>query len=334
MSTNRLSQPFVMAAAVLAVAGSSAWPAMSQAQGLFGNAAKPIMMVIPTGPGASNDLETRMYGQKLTELTGQAFIADYKPGAGTTLAAAYVAKAAPDGYTLVGVSSSFTAAAALYDNLPYDPLKDFAPVTLMSKRSTVIMAHPSMPFKNVQEYIAYTKANPGAINIATVGSGSGPHINAEWFHMMANTKVTFVHYKSAAAMQSDLLSGRVQMTWASLLTGLPHIRSGNLRLIAIGNTERSPLVADGVPAAEQGMPGYDYGSMYALLAPGGTPPAIVNRLATEFARVVKSPDVAKKLDADGGFAVGSTPQQLSQLLATEIARYRKIVRDGNIKSEQ
>lgn len=297
------------------------------------NPGKPITIVIPTGPGASNDIETRMYGQKFTELTGQAVIGDYKPGAGTTLAPAFVAKSAPDGNTLVAVSSSYSAASALYDNLPFDPLKDLAPVTIMSKRSTVIMAHPSTPYKNVQEYVAFIKANPGVVNVAALGPGSGPHMNAVWFHSLANARVTYVHYKSASAMQSDLLSGRVQLTWASLLTGLPHIKSGKLRLLAIGNSERSPLVPDAPTAAEQGMTGYDYSSMYGLLAPAATPPAVINRLATEFARVAKSPDIAKKLEADGGFAVGSTPQQFGQLLVTEITRYRKIVKDAGIKAE-
>lgn len=295
---------------------------------------KPVTMVVSTGPGASNDVEARMYGQKLSEALGQPFLVDYKPGAGTTLAAIYVAKAAPDGYTLLGVSSSFPAAAALYRPLPYDPIKDFTPLVLMSKRSTVLMTHPSAPFRNIPEYIAYTRANPGVVNIATVGAGSGPHINAAWFHSLVNTRATYIHYKSAAAMQGDLLSGRVHMTYASLLTGLPHIKSGKLRLIALGNAERSPLLPDVLTVAEQGVPGYDYASMFGYLAPAGLPQAIIAKLSTDMARAAKSPDVVKRLETEGGIPVGNTPAQFAQLLSVEISRYRKLVDELGIKPEE
>ncbi len=295
---------------------------------------KPVTMVVSTGPGASNDVEARMYGQKLSEAYGQPFVVDYKPGAGTTLAAIYVAKAAPDGYTLLGVSSSFPAAAALYRPLPYDPVKDFTPLVLMSKRSTVLMAHPSAPFKTIPEYIAYTKANPGIVNIATVGAGSGPHINAAWFHMLVNTKATYIHYKSAAAMQGDLLSGRVHMTYASLLTGLPHIKSGKLRLIALGNAERSPLLPDVLTVAEQGVPGYDYASMFGYMAPAGLPAAIVNKLSVDMAKAARSPDIVKRLETEGGIPIGNTPAQFAQLLSVEINRYRKLVDELGIKPEE
>jgi tripartite-type tricarboxylate transporter receptor subunit TctC len=295
---------------------------------------KPVTMVVSTGPGASNDLEARMYGQKLSESLGQPFVVDYKPGGGTTLAAIYVSKAAPDGYTLLGMSSSFPAAAALYRPLPYDPLKDFTPLSIMSKRSTVLIAHPSAPFKTLQEYIAYSRANPGKVNVATVGAGSGPHINAAWFHSLTNTQATFIHYKSAAAMQSDLMSGRVDITYASLFTGLPHIKSGKMRLLAMGNAERNPQLPDVPTVAELGVAGYDYNSMFGFVGPAGMQPAVVSRLSTEMARAVKSPEVAKRLESEGGMAVGSTPAQLAQILAADVPRYRKLVDELGIKPEE
>ncbi len=295
---------------------------------------KPVTIVVSTGPGASNDLEARMYGQKLSESLGQPFVVDYKPGAGTTLAASHVAKSPPDGYTLLGISSSFPAAAALYKPQPFDPIKDFTPLSLMSKRSTVLVAHPSAPFKNVKEYIAYTRANPGKVNIATVGAGSGPHINAAWFHSLVNTQVTFVHYKSAAGLQSDLMSGRIDMTYGSLLTNLPFIKSGKLHLVAIGNLERSPLVPDVATVAEQGVPGYDYSSMFGFIGPSGIPQSIVNRLGTEMSKAARHPDVVKRLEAEGGFPVGSTPAQFAQLLAVEVSRQLKLVDDLGIKLEE
>ncbi len=295
---------------------------------------RPVTMVVSTGPGASNDLEARMYGQKLGDALGQPFVVDYKPGAGTTLAAIHVAKAAPDGYMLLGISSSFPAAAALYKPQPFDAIKDFTPLSLMSKRTTVLVANPSAPFKNIKEYIAYTKANPGKVNIATVGAGSGPHINAAWFHSLVNTQAIFVHYKSAAGMQTDLMSGRIDMTYGSLLTNLPHIKSGKLHLVAIGNAERSPLLPDVATVAEQGVAGYDYASMFGFIGPAGIPPAIVNRLGTEMAKAARHPDVVKRLEAEGGFPVGSTPAQFAQVLATDVSRQRKLVQELGIKLEE
>ena len=299
-----------------------------------GYPSKPVTMVVATGPGASNDLEARMYGEKLSVALGQPFVVDYKPGAGTSLSAAYVAKSAPDGHTLLCISSSFAAASALYRPLPYDPLKDLAPVSIASKRYTVIVASPGAPFKDLREYIAYTRANPGKVNVATSGAGSGPHINAAWLHSIVNTQVTYIHYKSAAAMQADLLSGRLDVTYGSLFTAVGNIKSGKIRLLAMANSERSPLFPDVPTAAEQGVPGYNYASITGYLAPGGTPPAIVNRLSMEIAKAVKMPDVAKRLEAEGGIPVGSTPAELGQLLAAEIPRYRKLVDELNIKPEE
>lgn len=307
------------------LASTAAWP-----QGNW--PVKPITFVVATAPGASNDIESRMYGQKLSEAFGQPFVMDYKPGAGTSLSAIHVAKAAPDGYTMLCISSSFSAVSALYRSLPYDPIRDFTPVSLMSKRWTVLVVHPSAPFRTVQEYIAYTRANPGKVNIATSGAGSGPHINAAWLHSLVNTQVTYVHYKSAAAMQGDLLSGRVEMTYGSLLTGMPNIKSGKTRILAIGNAERSTVFPD-IPSVAEQVPGYDYSSITGYLAPANLPPAILARLSTEMTRASKAPDVVKRLEAEGGIPVGSTPAQFAQFLAVDIPRYRKLVVELGIKAE-
>lgn len=294
---------------------------------------RQVTIVVPTGPGASTDVEARLYAQKLSERLGRSFVVDYKPGAGQTLGAAYVARAAADGHTLLTVSGSFTATPALM-SLPYDTARDFAPISLMSNRATVILAHPSVPYKTVPEFVAFARAHPGEINVATNGSGGSPHLNAAWFHNLTNTKVTFVHYKAAAAAQTDLMAGRVAVTFTTLLSGLPHIRASKLRALGIASSERSAMLPGMPTAAEQGVTGYNYASWLGIVAPAATPPAIVERLNGELVRIAKLPDVMAKLEADGGNTVGSTAQELRQVILAEIARYRKIVADNGIRLEE
>ena len=311
----------------------SALPAMAQAPA-DSYPTKPVTMIVPFGPGASTDSETRLYARKLAELTGGNFLVDYKPGAGTTTGTAYVAKAAPDGYTLLSFTSGFTSAPALYKQLPYDPIKDFAPVSLMTKRTIVIASPASAPFRNIAEYITYTRAHPGEINIATPGSGSGPHLNMAWLQGLIGTKVTYVHYKGTAPAMVDLLAGRVHVVATTLNTALPQIKSGKLRAIAIGNAERSPLLPDAQTVIEQGVPGYDYSSPFGFVAPGGTPAAIVNRINAELVKVARAADIVKAVEADGGLLIAGSPEQLRQLIAREINLYRKLAQDTGIKLEE
>ena len=296
--------------------------------------ARPVTLIVPFGPGASTDSETRLYARKLAELTGGSFLVDYKPGAGTTTGTAYVAKAAPDGYTLLSFTSGFTSAPALYRQLPYDPIKDFAAVSLMSKRAIVLASPSTAPFRNINEYVAYTRSHPGEINIATPGSGSGPHLNMAWLQGLVGTKVTYVHYKGTAPAMVDLLAGRVDMVATTLNTALPQIKAGKLRAIAIGNAERSSLLPDAPTVIEQGVPGFDYSSPFGFVAPGGTPAAIVNRINAELVKVARAPDIIRTMDADGGMLIAGTPEQMRQLIAREITLYRKLVQDTGIKLEE
>ena len=291
---------------------------------------KPVTIVVPFGPGASSDIETRLYAQNLTQALGQSFVTDYKPGAGGTTGAAYVSKAAPDGYTLLATSGSLTATAALNPDLPFDPLRDFSPISLMSQRTTVFAAYPALPFNNIQEYIAYTRANPGKINLGTPGIGSSPHLNGAWFHSLVNTKITFVHYKATALNLNDLLAGRTDIFLGTGLSALPHLKSGKLKLLGIANATRSPMLPGALTAIEQGVPDYDYASLFGIIAPARVPTAIIDKLAGELIRISKLPDVIKRIEADGGFMVGSTPAQFQTIIATEIARYKKIVKESGI----
>ena len=295
---------------------------------------RPVSIVIAFGPGASTDIETRIYTQKLTEYTGQPFVIDYKPGAGTTIGSAFVARAAPDGHTLYAITGSFNTSAALFPKLAYDPIKDFAPISIMSGRTTLIVTHPDRPYKTLKEYIAYARANPGKVNVATTGAGGSPHLNAAWFHQLINANVTYVHYKSSAAAQIDLMAGLTDFYLSTTLSAVPHLKSGKQRALAIANLERSPIFPDLLTASELGAPGFDYSSIFGFITQAAVPQPIIARLAAELQRTAKAPDVAKKIEADGGFMIGSTPAQFREVLVTEISRYRKIAQDNKISLDE
>ena len=294
----------------------------------------PVTVVIAFAPGASTDIETRIYTQKLIEYTGQSFVIDYKPGGGTTIGNAFVAKAVPDGYTLQAITGGFNASPALYPKLTYDPIRDFAPISLMSRRTTMIVTNAMTPYKTLREYIAYARANPGKVNVATTGAGGSPHLNAAWFHQIINARPTFVHYKASAPAQTDLIAGRVDLYFTTALSAVPHLKSGKQRALAIANLERSPLFPDLLPASELGAPGFDYSSIFGFITQAAVPQAIIAKLAADLQKAARDPEVSKRIEADGGFMVGSTPAQFREVIVTEIARFRKIVQENNIVLEE
>jgi tripartite-type tricarboxylate transporter receptor subunit TctC len=325
--------PAALAAAWLSITGlATLSPATSLAQSDY--PAKAVQVVIPYAPGGTTDVEARLYAQKLGDALGKSFVLDFKPGAGSVFGSNLVAKAAPDGYTILMTTASIAVSPALVKDLPYDPAKDFASVSLMSKRATLLLMHPSNPFKTFPEYLAYAKANPGKINFGTSGAGGIIHLSGAWLSSLTNTQVTFVHYKGSGQMYTDLLAGRVHVTPVTFTTGLPYIRSGKLVPLVVTSAERSKLL-DMPTVAEQGVPGYEYPSWFGVLAPAGTPAPIVNRLSAELAKIARSPEVVKKLaEADGSFMVGSTPEQFRQMIVTETARWKKLVQDTGIKLEE
>ncbi len=295
---------------------------------------KPVMLVVPLAAGGPVDTEMHLYTPKMRELLGQSFIVDYKLGAAGTIAGAYVAKAAPDGYTLLVVNGAFSTFPALYKDLSFDVIKDFAPVSLASKRGQLLLVSPTFPAKNYVEYIAYAKANPGKINLGTTGAGSGTHLSGAWLHSATNTKATFVHYKGTGPLLPDLMAGRLDVTVAALPPALPLIRSGKLRALAMMGDRRTPFLPDLATVAEQGVPGYDYSGYTGFFAPAATPVAIVNKLSDAFVRMVRLPEVTARLEADGNVVIGSTPAQFHQLLVSEADRWRKVVADAGIKLEE
>jgi tripartite-type tricarboxylate transporter receptor subunit TctC len=318
-----LALPFALCVAPLHVQ-AQAWPT------------RPVTLVVPTAAGGSADSEARLYANKLTENNpGRQFLVEAKPGAGTTIGTAYVAKSAPDGHTLLMVTSSFTIAPAFYKNLPYDSFKDFAPASLMSKRATVLVMNPGLPIRNMQEYVAYAKAHPGEINFATTGGGSIIHLAAAWMEAATNTRVTYVHYKGIG-MYPDLFSGRVNMLLTPIAIVVPHIKAGKLRVLAVTSGERSPLMPDLPTLAEQGIPGgVEYPSWLGVMAPAGTPAATINRISSEFAKLAKVPDIVQKMvNEEGNRMYGTGPEPLRQLIQAEIVRWQKLVQDTGIKLEE
>ena len=297
---------------------------------------KPLTIVLPFTSGASSDIETRLYMPRLIEGLGQSIIIDYKPGGGSSIGTIYVAKSAPDGYTILYVTAGFTVYPAFFplDKLPYDPIKDLAPVSLITKRGAMLLVHPSLGVKTFPEYLAYAKANPDKINFGTSGGGGILHIVGAWLHSATNTKATFIHYKGAGPMYIDLIAGRLTAAPAVMFVGLPYVKSGKLIPIANMGAERSRYLPEVKTLAEYGVTGYDYVSWSGYLAPARTPEAILNRLSAEFAKVAKAPEVIKRMDADGAEMVGSTSEQFRQSLLVETARWRRVVQENNIKLEE
>ena len=317
------------ALALLAFLALPAW-----AQGTADNwPVKPVTLVVPFAAGGPVDIEARRHARKLGELSNQSFLVDYKPGAGETIGTTFVARAAPDGYTVLVASSSFTISPYLYKGLAYDITRDFTPVSLVSQRSSLILAHPSFTVKNFADFLGYAKANPGKMNYGTSGAGGVAHLAGAWLAGLTGIKVTFVHYKGAGPLQVDMVAGRVETGAMNVLAALPHIKSGKLVPIALQSDTRSPLLP-GIPTvAEQGVAGYNYRGWFGIVAPAATPAAVVNRLSDLFSKTAKSADVAGPLAAEGVDTVGSTPAQFRAMIAAENERWKKLIQENGIRLE-
>ncbi len=310
----------------LAIAGGAA-----HAQGY---PSKPVRIIVPFAPGGPADLLPRLIGPKLTESWGQPVVIENKPGAAGNIGMDQGAKAAADGYTLViGPNGNLVVNPHLYPNLPYDVVRDFAPVTLIATFSNVLVVNPEVPAKSVSELIALAKAKPGTLSYGSPGIGSQPHLGGEFLKLMAGIDVVHVPYNGTAPALRDLLGGQIAFMFAQTSSALPHIQSGKVRALGVASARRTPLLPDLPTIAEAGLPGFEAVSWYALLAPAGTPRDIVAKLQAEIARILQLPDIREKLAAQGGEGVGNTSEQLTTLLRAESARYADIVRRANIKAE-
>lgn len=295
---------------------------------------KPVTLIVTAAPGGNADVEARRWIPKLTRILGQPFLLDFKLGGGGTIGAGYVARSLADGHTLLAATGSFTTFPAFYSDLPFDTINDFSPISFMSQRATVMMVSPSFPAQNFLEYVDYAKANPGKINFATSGSGGVIHLAAAWLHSATNTRVTYIHYKGQAPALTDLIAGRVDVATGPAPTALSMMKAGRIRVLAIMGNRHSKVLPGIRNVAEQGIPEYDYSSWHGYLAPGNTPVAVVNKLAEAFALVAKDAELVKLLDAEGVTLVGNSPSEFRQFIIADTNRWRKIVAENRIKSEE
>jgi tripartite-type tricarboxylate transporter receptor subunit TctC len=290
---------------------------------------KPIRMVVPFSAGGTTDILARAVGQKLSESLGQQVVVDNKPGAGGNIGAQEVARAAPDGYTLVmGTVGTHGINPSLYKKMPYDHIKDFAPVSLVASVPNLLVVHPSVPVNSVKELIAHAKANPGKLNFASSGNGTSIHLSGELFKTMTGLQMTHVPYKGSAPAVTDLLGGQVQLMFDNMPSALPHAKGGKLKPLAVTSAKRFPGTPEIPTIAEAGVPGYEATSWFGVLAPAGTPKEIVNKLSTEIAKALKTPEMKKRLEEQGAEAVGSTPEEFAAHIKSETAKWAKVVKES------
>lgn len=292
---------------------------------------KPVRIVVVYPPGGGIDLIARNLGKKLSDLWNVPVVVDNRPGAGTTLGAGVVAKSPADGYTLLMTDVSFAIAPGLYKSLPYDTLRDFAPITLLNTVDDILVVNPSVPANNVRELVALAKAKPGTLMYASAGNGTLNHLAPEMFKQAAGIDMVHVPYKGALAALTDVMAGQVQVYLGALGSVVPQIKAGRLKAIAVTGTRRSPVLPDVPTVIESGVPGYDVAAWYGLLAPVGTPPAIVDRIQRDVARFAREPAFRQGLSADGNEVVAGTSAEFSSFLEREVAKWRKAVVDAGAK---
>jgi len=295
----------------------------------------PVRIVVPFPAGGTTDIIARAVAQKLTESTGQSFVVENRAGAGGNIGAELVAKAAPDGYTLLmGTVGTHAINSSLYAKMPYDHVKDFVPVILVAGVPNVLEVNPSVPVNSMQELIAYAKANPGKLNFASSGSGTSIHLSGEMFKVMTGVQMAHVPYKGSSPALADLMGGQVQLMFDNLPSSLALIKAGKLKPLAVTSLTRSSALPDVPTVAESGLPGFEASSWFGLLAPAGTPKEIVTKLNGEVAKWLATPDAREKLAAQGAIAsTALTPEDFAKHIGTETTKWAKVVKDSGAKVE-
>ena len=291
---------------------------------------KPVRMIVPFAAGGPTDLFARVIAQKLSEMWGQQVIIDNRPGASAIIGAEVAAKAAPDGYSLLmATSSSHAANVSLFSKLPYDPVKDFAPISLVGTTPLILVVHPSLSVNSVNELISLAKSKPGQLNFA--GGSTSAQAGGELFKMLANVNMVHIPYKSNAPGLADLIGGQVQLMFDALNTALPQVKAGKIKALAVTSATRTSAAPELPTMVEAGIPGYELVPWFGLYAPAGTPKDIVSKISADVAKVVKMPDVGEKFRGQAIDPVGSTPEQLAAYQETEIVKWAKIVKEANMK---
>jgi tripartite-type tricarboxylate transporter receptor subunit TctC len=308
------------AAATASVASEPAYPS------------KPIRMLVGFSPGGGTDVAARIIGKKLAEAWNQQIVIDNRAGAGGLVAFEMTAKANPDGYTLLATSPSFAIQPSIAAKLPFDPIRDFAPITLATSAPYLLVLHPGVEARSVKELIDLAKANPGKLNYASGGIGSAQHLTAELFRLMAGIHIVHVPYKGAVSVP-DVIAGRIQMLFSGVPQALPHVQAGRLRALAVTTPARSPAVPEVPTVAEAGVPGFEVTVWYGILATGRTPKPIIDRLNGGIVKALQSADVRQQLTSLGLEPVGSTAGQFGAKIRTEMAQWAKVVKQAGIKAE-
>ena len=324
---------------VVATIVASGWhvPASAQQATSTGSGqaypSRPIRIISPFPPGGGNDILCRAVAQKLTENLKQQVLVENRPGANGIIGTEAAARSAPDGYTIILIASGHAVNASLYRKLPYDPIKDFAPITLVGSGPLVLAVHPSLPTKNVKELVALAKARPGQLTYVSAGVGASGHLAGALFETMTGTTMVHVPYRGMAIAVSDLISGQVSMTFGTSLSVVPHVRSGRLRAMATTGAQRSPALPDLPTVAESGIAGYEASLWYGFVGPARLPPEIVRRLNSEIVAVLGLSEVRERLASQGVDVQSTTPEEFSRLLASDLERWAGVVQRAGVRAE-
>jgi len=318
---------FVALTALLAGGASAAAPSTDNYP------TRPVRFIVAQTTGGNADFVGRLIAESLGKRFGQQFVVDNRAGASGIIATEITVKAAPDGHTLLLVTTSFSVNPGLYKKLPYDSLNDLAPITHLAYAPQVLVISPSLKVQSVRDLIALARAKPGELNYGTSSIAGATQLAAELFNLTAKVKIAMIPYKGAPAMLVDLIGGRIELAFATMPSGLPQVRSGKLRALAVTGSKRAAIVPEIPTVAENGLPGYEMVAWQGLFAPRATPPAIIQRLNHELSTIVQQPDLKKQLAAEGGEPVGNSPEEFAQWLKTDIAKWTRVVREANIKVE-
>jgi tripartite-type tricarboxylate transporter receptor subunit TctC len=312
-----------------AAAAGACLPAFAQAQD-FPN--RSVRIVVPFPAGGTTDIITRALGQKLSEEWKQPVVVDNRPGGGANIGAELAVRAPADGYTLLMASTAHSINATLYPKMAYDPVKDFAPITVVAETAQVLVVHPSVPANNVRELIQWLKSRPAPVLYSSAGNGSQPHLSTEMFKSMSGTQMTHVPYKGGPPAMNDLLAGHVQVSLATAPSAVPHVKSGKIKALGVSSRQRIPALPDVAPISESGLPGYEASGFFGLVAPAGTPPAVINKIHAAVLKIVKEPAMAKYLSEQGADPVTSaTPAEYGAFIRDEVAKWGKVVKDTGAK---
>ncbi len=294
---------------------------------------RPVRMIVPFAPGAGQDITGRLLAQRLTDAWGQQVVVDNRPGAGSNIGSEMGARAPADGYTLLLANEAMAINATLTRKLPFDPLKDLAAVSLIVINPRIFVVHPAVPATNIKELVSFARAKPGGVSYGSSGVGTGPHLAAALLASMAKVEMTHVPYKGVAPAMTDLLGGQLQLIVSTVLSAMPQMSAGKLRGLAVTTVKRSSALPHVPTVAESGVPGYEATAWSMLMAPGQTPRALIMRIHLTTAKAIDNAEVRKRYAADGGEAVGSTPEFAGKFLTSEIQRWAKVIKEAGVRSD-